>query len=81
MRILFQNVLDWLKVMIPYDKVLSYKSTPTQMAFLIQKYKIANERFWICRTQPFSHSCHIKIKWSRFVINGNKRKIYFERAD
>ena len=59
MGIFFQNVLDWLKVMIPYANDLSYKSTPTPMAFLIQKYKIANERFWICRAQPFSHSCHI----------------------
>ena len=39
MGIFFQNVLNGLKVMIPYAKVLSYKSTPTPMAFLIQSTK------------------------------------------
>ena len=37
-------------------------------------YHIENERFYICRTKAFSTSCHIKIKWSRFVKMGTKGK-------
>ena len=44
-------------------------------------YHIENERCYICRTKAFSTSCHIKIKWSRFVKDGNKRQIYFERVE
>ena len=37
-------------------------------------YHIENERFYICRTNAFSTSCHIKIKCSRFVKMGTKGK-------